>query len=222
MEYAPVDRSKKEAQAWYDRLAGWYDRLIYPFERAAIARCLEVASVSSGEAVLEIGTGTGNTLVRLAADAGDAGRVVGIDLSSKMVEQTQAKLGAHGVSRASVQQGDATDLPFVDGSFDVVVMTFTLELFPEDQLLTVLDETDRVLNDGGRFVVLSLYREGRMAKLYERLHNRFPTYLDCRPLPLDELLNAREWTVHDTKHGTMGGVPYVVIDARPPSPPAVG
>ena len=217
MEYASVDRSKKEAQAWYDRLAGWYDWVIYPFERAAIGRCLEVASISSGEAVLEIGTGTGNTLVQLAEDVGDTGRVVGIDLSLKMVEQTQAKLGKHDVSHASVQQGDATDLPFSDDSFDVVVMTFTLELFPEDDLLTVLNEVAGVLNEDGRFVVLSLFREGRMAKLYEVLHNWFPRYLDCRPLPLDALLKAHDWTVYKSEHGTMGGIPYIVIDARPPS-----
>lgn len=217
MEYAPVDRSKKDAQAWYDRLSGWYDQIIYPFERTAIARGLEVASVGSGEAVLEIGTGTGNTLLQLAEDAGHTGRVVGIDLSSEMVERTRAKLASQDLSHASVQQGDATNLPFADDTFDVIVMTFTLELFSEKDLLTVLDEVDRVLNEDGRFVVLSLYREGRMAKLYEALHNRFPTYLDCRPLPLKELLQAHDWTVHATEYGTMGGIPYIIIDTEPPS-----
>lgn len=214
MEYASVDRTKAEAQSWYDRLAPWYDRLIHPFERRAIRRCLDVAAIDRGESVLEIGSGTGHTLLELADATGDTGRAIGIDFAAEMVALTDVKLGRANVPAGAVMQADATALPFGDDVYDVLVMTFTLELFPTDELVTVLEEASRVLRDDGRLVILSLYRRGRMAAVYEAVHNRFPRAFDCRPLPLPDVLIAQHWRVHGTRTGTIGGIPYIIADAR--------
>ena len=214
-DIAPVERSKREAQAWYDRIAGVYDRLVYPFERRAIRRCLDVAAVTPGETVLEIGSGTGHTLVELATTVGETGQTVGIDIAPRMVGRADAKLAASPMATGEAHLGDATALPYRDGTFDAVVMTFTLELFPEAELTTVLAECRRVLTDDGRLVVLSLADDGAMAQLYKRLHAWFPRAFDCRPLPLATLLEEKGWAIVEHRAGTLGGIPYSIVEARP-------
>lgn len=221
MEYASVDRSKEEAERYYDSIADWYDRLMSPFESKAINKCIEMASVSLNDDVLEIGCGTGNTLVKLAEKA-ESGRVEGIDISKQMVEKAREKIEKNDLSNAKTRKADATDLPYEDKSFDIGVMTFTLELFPENQICSVLNQVSKVLKPGGRLVVLSLYRKGVISMIYEKLHNLFPKRLDCRPLPLESLLEKQGWTVGRSNRGSIWGVPYIVVEAREKKTPPQG
>jgi demethylmenaquinone methyltransferase/2-methoxy-6-polyprenyl-1,4-benzoquinol methylase len=71
-------------------------------------------------------------------------------------------------------------------SFDALFMAFTLELFDTPEIPLVLAECRRVRRSGGRLIVVALSRAtpvGWRTRLFERLHDRFPTALDCRPIP---------------------------------------
>lgn len=100
--------------------------------------------------VLEVGIGTGANLPHYAADV----RLVGVDASAAMLEQTRAKLGGarggsqHG-GRATplLLRADAGALPFPDASFDAVVSTYVLCCVPD--LDQALGEVLRVLRPGG-------------------------------------------------------------------------
>ena len=107
---------------------------------------VDVAQVTSGERVLDIGCGTG-VLARTAADrVGAEGQVTGLDLNEGMLAVAQ---------RLSPQldwcQGDALALPFADASYDVVMSQFALMYF-QDRIMA-LREMLRVLRPGGRLAI---------------------------------------------------------------------
>lgn len=181
----PVTRSRADARRAYDRASRW-SRLEEPFERRAVAAGLELLRVQPGERVLELGCGAGGALVALARAVGSAGRVVGLDLSPSMIDLAATRLRRAGLEEwAEVVVADATSVSFADASFDAVFMSFTLELFDTPEIPLVLAECRRVLRPGGRIGAVSLSRADPVrlpTRLYERLHDRFPAMLDCRPI----------------------------------------
>jgi ubiquinone/menaquinone biosynthesis C-methylase UbiE len=181
----PVARSRAAARLAYDRASRW-SRLEEPFERRAVAAGLGLLRAQPGERVLELGCGAGGALVALARAVGSAGRVVGLDLSPRMIDLAAVRLGRAGLADAAeLVVADASSVPFADASFDAVFMSFTLELFDTPEIPLVLTECRRVLRPGGRIGVVSLSRAAPVrwpTRLYERLHDRFPAMLDCRPI----------------------------------------
>jgi demethylmenaquinone methyltransferase/2-methoxy-6-polyprenyl-1,4-benzoquinol methylase len=83
----PVLQTKAEIRKFYDRIAGVYDVLAETSERAERHAGLAKLDAAAGEVILEIGFGTGHSLVDIARAVGPQGRVAGIDLSAKMVGQ---------------------------------------------------------------------------------------------------------------------------------------
>lgn len=192
-EISRVTRSKAEAKASYDKLSRWYDSLAGWSEKKAREMGLQKLGASEGERVLEIGFGTGHSLQALAQSVGSAGKVYGIDLSAGMLRISRQRLGGAGLSeRVELQLGDAVHLPFEANSMDAIFMSFTLELFDTPEIPLVLGECKRVLRPGGRvcIVAMSKLRETHMTKFYEWLHQKFPRYVDCRPIFLRQAVAA--------------------------------
>ena len=177
----PVARSRADARQAYDRASRW-SRVEEPFERRAQASGLELLRIQPGEGVLEVGCGAGGALVALARAVGHVGRIVGLDLSPRMIRLAAARLRRAGLAdRAKLVVADASAIPFVDASFDAAFMSFALELFDTPEIPLVLAECRRVLRQGGRIGVVSLSRAAPVrwpTRLYERLHDRFPSTLD--------------------------------------------
>ncbi len=126
--------------------------------------------------VLDAGCGVGYGSELLSA-AG-AAQVTGVDISATAVEQSRKR----GTENVSFHVADIAELPFADGSFDVVVCFETIEHVPDQDL--VLDELRRVLAPGGLLAISSpnrdVYQEG----------NPFHTH-EYTPPELQDALAAR-------------------------------
>jgi ubiquinone/menaquinone biosynthesis C-methylase UbiE len=110
----------------------------------------DIAGIApDGSAVLDVGTGPGVLLAELARRRGDL-RLTGIDLSADMVAAATRNLSEFG-ARATVLVGDVTDLPFPDGSFDLVVSSFSLHHWDHPE--SAVPQLARVLRPGGRLVI---------------------------------------------------------------------
>jgi demethylmenaquinone methyltransferase/2-methoxy-6-polyprenyl-1,4-benzoquinol methylase len=153
---------------------------------------LERLSVSEGETVLEIGFGTGHCLKRIAESVGPKGKAYGVDLSTGMMEISKERLEKAGLEdRVKLFCGDAANLPFDDSVFDAVFMSFTLELFDTPEIPKVLEQINRVLKPEGRLAVVSISKgngESIFLRLYEWTHNKWPKYVDCRPIYVEQSL----------------------------------
>lgn len=215
---APVERSHDQARRNYDRLARWYDLMASPFESRHRHKMLEMLDARRGESVLDVGFGTGDAVCELARSVGDTGTVAGIDISAAMKEVAAEKLRDHDLAgRAELHVGDACSLPFDDDRFDGACASFTLELFDIDEMQTVLGEIRRVLRPDGRLAIASLsnHRQTVMSRLYVAARRLFPAALDCRPIPVEDVIAQRHFDVRDSTHSTMAGIPVAVVVATP-------
>jgi demethylmenaquinone methyltransferase/2-methoxy-6-polyprenyl-1,4-benzoquinol methylase len=215
-----VDRPARRARDWYDALSRAY-RFVEPFESAAREAGLDLLDAAPGEFALDVGAGAGGALVRLADRVGTAGRVCGVDVAEGMCRVARDRTAARGLGdRVAVVCGDARSLPFARGCFDAAFCSFTLELFDAPDLPRVLGEMRRVLDERGRLVVVSLAsRDGETDPLavraYERLHEAAPTYLDCRPIPVERVLRDGGFRVERTRTVSTWGLPVTAALVRP-------
>jgi ubiquinone/menaquinone biosynthesis C-methylase UbiE len=215
-EITQVARSKDSARVSYDRLGKWYDLLAGSSERKFTEVGLQKLDVKAGEKVLEIGFGTGHSLLALARRVGRMGKVYGVDLSEGMFQVASNRLRKNGMSnRVELQCGDATLLPFSNHFFDAVFMSFVLELFDTPELPLVLHECQRVLGRAGRIGIVALSKKDLAAvRLYEWFHMRFPSYVDCRPIFARQTVEAAGFRVTDATEMRMWGLPVEIIIAN--------
>ncbi len=222
----PVQRPVARARATYDRVAAIYDLAENPFERGARKQALRLLAARRGERVLEIGPGTGHALAALARSVGPAGQVTGMDLSARMLGRSRRRAArARHAGQIGLIQGDAHRLPLRAGAFDAVFMSFVLELIDTPQIPPLLSECRRVLRPGGRLAVVSLQLTqppALMARLYLTARRYLPAVLDCRPIPVAELLTATGWHLQARRQLSLAGLPAtaaVAISAHPSDPP---
>jgi ubiquinone/menaquinone biosynthesis C-methylase UbiE len=113
-------------------------------------RVIELAELRGDEDILDAGCGTGLTTLRIAQQYPEC-RVYGIDLSPKMIKAARNDAAKRGLD-VDLCVGSITELPYPDGSFDVVltnIMFHHLDLAEKRQAVA---EIVRVLRPGGRYV----------------------------------------------------------------------
>ena len=215
-----VPRTKAQARASYDKMSRSYDLFAGNFEKRLRNLALERLGVTRGEAVLEIGFGTGHSLERIAKAVGEKGRVCGVDLSAGMLEVSRRRLAQAGLlERVELHCGDAAQLPYPDEEFDAAFISFTLELFDTPEIPIVLGEIRRVLKSDGRLGVVSLSREDGtplMLRVYEWLHQRLPQYIDCRPIYVSQALREAGFRMAHSDNENLWGLPAkIAVGVKP-------
>ena len=128
--------------AHYDRIGGGYDATRRADPHIA-GRLRELLRLPAGGRCLDVGCGTGNYTLALAAGL----RMVGMDVSRRMLEVARAKQGA-----ACLVQGDAVTLPFRAGAFKGAICTLAVHHFAA--MGPAFAEVARVLG-AGRFVLFT-------------------------------------------------------------------
>jgi demethylmenaquinone methyltransferase/2-methoxy-6-polyprenyl-1,4-benzoquinol methylase len=171
--------------------------------------------VEEGNYVLEIGFGTGQSILALAQSVGSSGRVWGIDISEGMISRSQTNISrADHSGRINLVCGDAMALPFRSGFCDRVFMSFALELFDATGMLTVLSECQRVLRDGGKICVVALAKQanpGFVARIYEWAHIKFPNIIDCQPIFVQMVVSYAGFRILKVSEMEILGLPVRIV-----------
>lgn len=183
--------AQKDVSDVYGRIAPIYDLWAWLTERKARRRCLELAAIRDGEAVLEVAVGTGLAFAEILR-ANPSGRNEGIDLTAAMLARAQNRAARIGTENYRLRVGDAYDLDFPDDSFDVLVNNYMFDLLPEDDFVKVLEEFRRVLRPGGRLAMVNMTLGTRWYNnVWRRLYGLNPALLGgCRGVALLPLLRA--------------------------------
>lgn len=166
-----------------DREDGWqledtgpeaYERYLVPGMFAPWADVLLArGELAEGDRVLDVACGTGIVARRAAPRVGRAGSVVGVDLNAAMLDV--ARTASSGSEPAiEWRRGDATDLPFPDGSFDLAFCQQALQFIPEP--VDALREMYRVLDTGGRMAT-NVWRPLPFNHTYEVLADALDRYV---------------------------------------------
>lgn len=169
----------------YAKVASRYDLWSALTESKARRRCLEAADIQDGESVLEVAVGTG-LLFEKVLRRNPTGRNEGVDLTEEMLARAKSRAKASGVSGYVLKVGDAYHLPYPDGSFDLLLNNYMLDLIPERDFVVILGEFRRVLRRGGRIVLVGMTKGSRVFNtVWEWLYRIRPSLLGgCRGIEL--------------------------------------
>lgn len=140
------DTRKKVTTDYFNSTAKEYDtshdgKFVRCMYREILARVPEI----EGQRILDLGCGNGNIL-KMLQDRVEV-RFYGLDISEKMVEEAKKRLGA----AAQLSVGDAENLPYEDGFFDVVICNASFHHYPDAQKAAA--EMGRVLKPGGLLIL---------------------------------------------------------------------
>jgi len=123
------------------------------WRRLAAQTCL----AENPQRVLDLGCGTGDLTISIARLAGENTEITGLDYSLPMLERARQEAIKAGIGRRETFiHGEATHLPFPDGHFDVVGISFAFRnlTYKNPPGLSHLAEVKRVLKSGGRYVIV--------------------------------------------------------------------
>jgi ubiquinone/menaquinone biosynthesis C-methylase UbiE len=186
-----TERSPFGVERLYDRLAPVYD----PWASLFASRVHEIArrraALRDGESFLEVAVGTGLTFAPMTI-TNPNGRNEGIDLCESMLRRCRDRLSSLGAAAFRLRRGDARELPFDDGSFDLLLCCYLFDLLPENDFTAVLRQFHRVLRDCGRLVVVNLTTGGTRFKM--TVGRVLPAPGGLRPIELGQHVVAAGFT----------------------------
>jgi ubiquinone/menaquinone biosynthesis C-methylase UbiE len=137
----------------YDLYAGRYDDIKHfrsEYDHRFLAQPLmKRLARNKAPLILDVATGTGRLPLAMIRHTHFKGRVIGVDLSERMLRQAQVKFA--GEDRVTLMLAPAENLPFLDDSFDVVTCLEALEFMREPA--KVVHECIRVLRPGGVLLI---------------------------------------------------------------------
>ena len=105
----------------------------------------------SGAKVLDVGCGTGASALPAAQVVGQSGFVVGVDLSSRLLDRARAKATTAGLANMEFRLADMTALEYPDGNFNAVVSVFSIFFVPDMEGL--VSELWRMVRPGGKLAL---------------------------------------------------------------------
>jgi len=156
---------------WRYDLMGWFcDTFLFRGQvRELRQRTATLARLQSGDAVLDVGCGTGTLAMEVKPRVGRAGRVAGIDPSPQQIARARSKAARRHLL-IEFQIGVIEHLSFPDQTFDVVLSTLMMHHLPTSLKRQGLAEIARVLKPGGRLVIADFKRkqerQGRAARFH--------------------------------------------------------
>jgi ubiquinone/menaquinone biosynthesis C-methylase UbiE len=128
----------------------------------------EAVDVRSGQTVLDVATGSGNTALSAARRFCET---TGIDYVPEVIEQAKLRAAAEGLGVA-FEVGDAEDLPYPGASFEVVLSTVGVMFTPDQE--KAADEPLRVCKPGGRIGLANWVPDSCVGNMFRTVGKHFP------------------------------------------------
>jgi phosphatidylethanolamine/phosphatidyl-N-methylethanolamine N-methyltransferase len=189
----------------YENLASVYDLIFGPTLHPGRLQAIQRMAIQPEDRVLEVGVGTGINLNLYPRECG----VIGIDLSSSMLEKARERVFRRNIGNVRLLEMDAANLRFADNSFDIVYAPYLISVVPDP--VAVAREMRRVCREGGRIIFLNHFLSpnallSRVERLISPLtiHIGFksdldlPAFLaqaDLRPISIEKVNVPKMWSL---------------------------
>jgi ubiquinone/menaquinone biosynthesis C-methylase UbiE len=116
---------------------------------------INYSKAEAGEVCVDLGSGRGTDVLRLAEEVGETGFVYGIDISDGMLKKAESTAAKLGTKNVNFIKTELDSLPIEDKTVDLVISNCTINHVADKQ--KVWNEIARILKRGGRFVVSDIY-----------------------------------------------------------------
>jgi ubiquinone/menaquinone biosynthesis C-methylase UbiE len=207
----------------FGRTAGDYTQSRVHSDPDALNKIVTLAQVRPGDVALDIATGAGHVAMALAPRIAE---VIAYDLTEEMLQEAQRNAAARGLSNITTKRGKAEQLPFPDGTFDIVTVRQAPHHFGDIQ--SAIREMARVAKEGARIVIVDSYAPddpildrqwNHIEKLRDPSHVRNYTPREWRELVSSAGLHI---TFEELDHCTENGRPmnFVEWTRRMKTPPS--
>jgi ubiquinone/menaquinone biosynthesis C-methylase UbiE len=152
MSHMPDREQNEKVRERFTRSADAFVKFAVPHRGGDAEKIARLAEPLPADVGLDLACGPGTFTMALARRTK---LVFGFDLTPALLERARRKATAEGAENVALVCGDATALPFGDGSFDVAVCGYSLHHMSEPRL--ALEEVARVLRPGGRLALVDLF-----------------------------------------------------------------
>ncbi|MBI3940626.1 MAG: methyltransferase domain-containing protein [Acidobacteria bacterium] len=136
----------------YNRYSSFYDLIFGKIFHSGREKAPELLQLQPGMQVLDVGIGTGLSLLELPLSC----PIIGIDLSQKMLHEAEKRLTKLGRSNVALYKMDATRMLFPDNSFDRVLAAYFISTVPDP--VAVVREMKRVCKPQGYLLFLNHFQ----------------------------------------------------------------
>jgi len=134
----------------------------------------EFAKIKKGDYVVDLGSGAGNDCFVARAEAGESGKVVGIDFTPEMIEKARNNADKLGFNNVEFRLGDIENIPLMSNVADVVVSNCVMNLVPNKP--KAFAEVQRILKPTGHFSISDIVLVG---DLPEKIKSAAEMYAGC-------------------------------------------
>ncbi|MBT30284.1 MAG: arsenite S-adenosylmethyltransferase [Thalassobius sp.] len=134
----------------------------------------QFAKIQKGDTVIDLGSGAGNDCFVARYEAGETGKIIGIDFTEAMINKARLNAEKLGYNNVEFRFGDIEEMPVNNDVADVVVSNCVLNLVPDKK--QVVSEIFRVLKPGGHFSISDIVLSG---DLPEELRQDAEMYAGC-------------------------------------------
>jgi ubiquinone/menaquinone biosynthesis C-methylase UbiE len=182
----------------YKNISKWYDTVLEPMNSGLRAIGFKMLPPKSGMKVLDIGCGTGAHLVNYKKVLC---QVSGVDTSPSMLKRARLKLG----ERADLRQVSASDLPYPDNQFDIIILSTVLHEMASDLRIKVLIEAYRVTKESGRILIID-FHPGPLKPIKGWVYKII--------INIAEFVAGREHFKNSRQYLASGGIPALIDECQ--------